>query len=308
MPIVLKPSQPKRWTFFSWIGALLRGVFAHGRVYQGDVADAGSIAELTLTETLELRVSDVMSILGALAAGGGAKFSPVYFTAAYNDPVTLDLTGLPDLPEDIQFVAVIERLAAGGMIFWTVPNVTFDYDPATGELVSAEAGFTATSTFMAIYITTQNAYDQVLNALQGVQMNAIQYDWVDVDTPITAGDFAVANPQDTGFFIAKGLKWVAVEVAWTALGADTITMTVRSDNTDAGTIEHLWTRGDYLYPNGAIGGAVPLDASGLTVAQAGAGTIYRVYRLAVHAINRMKIQFSSGVATGTITVRVTKQG
>jgi len=308
VPATLKPSQPQRWKFFSWIGALLRGVFSHGRVYQGDVAEAGDIAEMTLTETLELRVSDVMAILGALAASGGVKFSPTYFTAVYNDADTLDLTGLPDVPEDIQFVAVIERLAAGGLVFWFPPAVSFDYDPATGELDVDGAGFTAGSSFMAIYVTTQNAYDQVLNAIQMVMENAIQHEWVDVETPITAGNFAVTNPQDTGWFITKGLKWVAVEVAWTALAADTITITPRSDNTDTGTTEHLWTRGDYLYPNGAIGGVVPLDANGYTLTQAGAGTIYRVFILAVHARNRMKIQFSSGIPSGTITVRVTKQG
>jgi len=241
----------------------------------------------------------------------GIYHSDEDFAAAYNDPDEIDLTGLPTVPTSGDFLGVYEKLDGDVLKPWLATDLDFVFTatgPGAGTLQVVTATFTATSEFIVIYKDQIKAFDDVLNSDQIVQMNAQQHDWVDVATPITAGDFAVTNPQDTGFFIVKGLKWVSVEILWTALGADTITITARSDNTDAGVLEHLWTRGDYLYPNGVIGAAVALDATGFTLAQAGAGTIYRVFRLPVHAINRMKLQINSGLATGTVTVRITKQG
>ena len=241
----------------------------------------------------------------------GIYHSDEDFAATYNDPDEIDLTGLPTVPTSGDFLAVYEKLDGDVYKPWLATDLDFVFTPTgpgAGTLQVVTATFTATSEFIVVYKDQIKGFDPVLNSMQEVLMNAIQHDWIDVETPITAGNFATANPQDTGFFITKGLKWIGVEILWTALGADTITITPRTDNTDAGVLEHIWTRGDYLYPNGVIGGAVALDASGLTEAQAGAGTIYRYLRLAVHATNRMKIQFSSGLATGTITVRVTKQG
>jgi hypothetical protein len=263
-------------------------------VFQGDVAQPGDIAEMTLTDFLELRVSDIMSILAALAAGGGVKFSPVYFTAVYNDADTLDLTGLPDLPEDIQFVGVIERLAATGqLIFWLPPNVTFDYDPATGELDVGNAAFTAASTFMAVYVTTQNAYDQVLNALQMVQLNARIQDYIDTQEIADAYDFA-GGALSTQPLPVKAQTTAGIYFTWTCAnqaGAFTLDLTVEAEDTDAGETWYPIYTGDYEY-HGVPAATIAQFVSALRVTGAINTVFEGLIRFNINDINRLRVTFT----------------
>jgi hypothetical protein len=304
VPARLKPRQPQRWKWFSWAGGILRGIFAHARVWQGDVAQAGDVAEMTLTNTLELRVSDIMSILAALAAGGGVKFSPVYFTAVYNDADTLDLTGLPDLPEDIQFVGVVERLdATGQLLFWLPPNVTFDYDPATQELDVGGAAFTAGSSFMAVYVTTQNAYDKVLNALQMVQLNARIQDYIDTQVVADAEDLDfTTNP-----FIVKAETSLGIYVTWTCAdqaGAFTLDIYAEAEDTDAGATWYDVYTGDWKY-QGTPAATIAQFNSGLRITGAQNVVFEFLVRANIEDINRLRLIFDeTAPAAGTVSAQV----
>jgi len=274
-------------------------------------ATDGERKALTLTDDKALRTSDVRQLLSVVGSPG-IYASPFNFVATYSSATTIALTGLPTVPTSVQFLCVVERLVATGRSrVLSIKDFDFTFTatgPGTGTLDTNTAAYTAGSSFLVFYVDNQKAYDQVANAIQVVMTNAIQYDWVDVQTPITAGNFAVTNPQDTGWMLGKGEKWLAIEVDWTSLGADTVTLTWFVNNTDTGTTEFQRIRGDDAYPNGAIGGVVALDANGFTLAQAGAGTIYRCYYMKIPATNRFKWKFNSANATGTITVRITEQG
>ena len=294
MPVRPKPRQPERWKFFSWIGALLRGIFAHARVFQGDVAEEGDIAEMTLTDDLRLRVSDVASMLMALGGGSGIKFSPVYFTAAYHDADELLLTGLPTLPDNVQFVGVIEWTTTN-VNYWFQPTYHCTFDPATSRLQVAGATFAAGSEFMAIYVEEQNAYDQVLDAIQDVQLNAREQDYIDTQTIADAED--ITNPFTCDPVIVKAQTTIGLYVTWTtgaAAGAYTLDILGLAYDEDTGGNAHEIQTGDWEYQ------AVPaanIAIQGSTLRFSGVqATTYRFFcRIDVNDINRWAATFTEGV-------------
>ena len=156
------PVAPSRWKWFTRLGAIIKGSLAHGWIVD-DVPgpfDAGEADTMTLDTILQLRTTGGGAAFYQALMTMGAKFSPVYFTAAYHDPDELQLTGLPDVPDDVQWVGVIEWTTTGEH-FWFQPAYHITYDAATDRIQLAGATFQAGSQFMAIYVTTQNAYDKV---------------------------------------------------------------------------------------------------------------------------------------------------
>jgi hypothetical protein len=278
-------------------------VFAHGRVYQGDIAAPGDIAELTLTPDLQLRVYDMMNALLALGAGGGVRFSPVYFNAAYHDPDELSVTGLSDVPADVQWVGVLEWTTTG-LNEWMQPEYHITYDVANARIQVAGAQFAAGSQFMAIYVTNQNAYDQVLNAIQQVQLNARVQDYIDSQL------IADAETLDytTNPFIVKAETSIGVYITWTTaadVGAYTLDIYAQAEDTDAGTTWHDVMTGDWEY-QGTPAATIAQFASGLRISGVQATTYELLVRIDVNDINRLRLFFdeTNQGTDGTLTASI----
>lgn len=299
------PAITSRWKWFTRLGAIIKGALGHGWIVDGTPGpyDAGEADMMTLNRILELRTTGGAAAFYQALMAIGAKFSPVYFNAAYHDADELQLNGLPTVPDDVQWVGVIEWLTTE-IKYWFQPEYHITYDPATNRIQLDGAAFTAGSQFMAIYVDNQNAYDQVLNAIQIAMLNARQQDYIDTQE--------IADAENLDFtsdpIIVKAETTIGVYVTWTtadqANGGFTLDIYADAEDTDTGTTWHDVYTGDWEY-QGTPAATIVQFNSGLRVTGAQNTTYHFLVRINVNDINRLRLVFDeTAPAAGTISAQV----
>ena len=109
-----QPTNPSRHNFFSRLGAILKGVFAHGRVVDPEalpVVAVGDITELTVDENSRLRVEP--GIVHVIVDGGS---TPVLST--------WDCTAAEQVADTVYNLAGVARRGNAGAVA-TMPSIGF---------------------------------------------------------------------------------------------------------------------------------------------------------------------------------------
>lgn len=307
----------------NWLGLLVDS--AGALVVSGaSAAWAAIVALLTsmdssLTSIAEADEADPLALLGQ----PGTWKSPSDFTATYATGTKLALTGLPTAPSDEQWLVVYEKLPSGVMVPWRATDYAMSFTSTgvgTGTLTVTGATFEgASSEFVVAYTDRIHGYDATLDANQVVVLNAVQRDWVDAQSPLSAAALTNAvDGVDSGWINVKGMTEIAAWITFvtaTDNGAYVMSFQMLANPTDAGTDEYDVVRGDWRYPNGAIGGAIALDHDTYftitsTVAGGAAETDRVCVRFDVRGMDRVKFEFGTTTSPaanyGTVSLTVTE--